>query len=80
MPRIILAVRDPDLPDHLRVHNTETAARAELAAYVRRQIPRGRAEHPADDDAAIHAWFDDQRARYAIGEVTAPSPKAGAES
>ena len=77
MPRIILAVRDPDLPDHLSVHDTEEEARAELAAFVRRQPPRGRADHPANDDDAIDAWFGDQRARYAIGEVSAvPSPGA----
>ena len=72
MPRIILAVRDPDLPDHLSVHDAETEARAELAAYDRRQSPRGLATHPIDDDSAIDAWFGDQRARYAIGEVTTP--------
>lgn len=74
MPRIILAVRDPDLPDHLSVHDTEEEARAELAVFVRRQRPRGRPEHPANDDDAIQAWFSDQRARYAIGEVSAAPP------
>jgi hypothetical protein len=74
MPRTILAIRDPGSPDHVTFHDDEAEARAELAAYVRRQPPRGRASHPPDDEEAVTAWFDDQRAHYAIGKVTVPSP------
>lgn len=78
MPRIILVIRDPGLSDHLSVHDTETEARAELAAYVRRQSPQGLAGQPVDD-TLIDAWFADRRAHYAIGEVTT-SPATVASS
>lgn len=69
MPRINLAIRDPYFPDHLSVHDTETEARAELAAYVRRQSYQGGAVQILDD-AATDAWFDNRHAHCAIGEVT----------
>ncbi|WP_267381478.1 MULTISPECIES: hypothetical protein [unclassified Sphingomonas] len=79
MPRTILAIRDPGSPDHVSFHDDEAEARAELAAYVRRQPPRGRAVHPLDDGEAVTAWFGDQRAKYAIGKVTVP-PTVGPSS
>jgi len=79
MPRTILAIRDPGSPDHVSFHDDEAEARAELAAYVRRQRPRGRPAHPLDDGEAVAAWFDDRRANYAIGKVTVP-PTTGPSS
>ncbi|WP_375383192.1 hypothetical protein [uncultured Sphingomonas sp.] len=72
MPRTILAIRDPGSPDHVSFHDDEAEVRGELAAYVRRQRPPGRAVHPLDDGEAVTAWFGDRRSKYAIGKVTVP--------